>query len=63
MKIILKKNHEKNGVLYLEGEEIEVTKEEYDFIMSCYIAERKEQAEKLEQLELEFIPSKRKNKK
>ena len=59
MKIVLKKNHERNGELFLEGEEIEVTKEEYDFIMSCYIAERKAQIEELERVESEVLPSKK----
>ena len=52
MKIVLKQDHEKNGIRYLEGEEIEVTKEEYDFIMSCYLAQRKQLRQELEQLEL-----------
>ena len=59
MKIVLKQDHEKNGVLYKEGDEIEVTKEEYDFIMRCYMEDRKKQIENLEQLELDILPSKK----
>ena len=43
MKIVLQKNHHSNGVLHLAGETIDVTKEEYDFIMNHYVSERGEQ--------------------
>lgn len=59
MKIVLKKDHERNGVLYHEGEEIEVAKEEYDFINSCYLADKIKLKEQVEQLELEILPSKK----
>ena len=59
MKIVLKKDHERNGILYKEGEEIEVSKEEYDFISSCYLAEKKALVEKVNKLEEEILPSKR----
>ena len=53
MKLILKKNHEQNGKLYLEGEEIEVTEEEYQYIMASYIAERQAIIAEAEQKEKE----------
>jgi hypothetical protein len=51
MKLVLKKNLEKNGVLYLEGEEVELTEAEYQYITSAYIEERKAQIAELEALE------------
>ena len=46
MKIKLLKDHEHYGKKYKEGDEIEVTKEEYDFLMNAYVAERKQIVEK-----------------
>lgn len=51
MKIKLLKDHEHYGVKYKEGEEIEVTKEEYDFLMNAYVAERKQIVEKAQKIE------------
>ena len=42
MKIVLQKHHWQNGIQHNPGDTIEVTKEEYDFIMAHYIAERGE---------------------
>lgn len=46
MKFVLKKNLEMGGKQYLEGEEIEVTKEEYAYLMQSYMDERKALLEK-----------------
>lgn len=51
MKIKLLKDHEHYGVKYKEGEEIEVTKEEYDFLVNAYVAERKQIVEKAQKIE------------
>lgn len=51
MKIKLLKDHEHYGVKYKEGEEIEVTKEEYDFLMNAYVADRKQIVEKAQKIE------------
>lgn len=51
MKIKLLKDHEHYGVKYKEGEEIEVTKEEYDFLMNAYVADRKKIVEKAQKIE------------
>jgi hypothetical protein len=39
-------DHEKDGVKYKAGDSIEVTKEEYEFIMSYYADSRKELVQK-----------------
>lgn len=41
MKFVLKKNLEMGGKLYLEGEEVDVTKEQYAYLMKAYLDERK----------------------
>lgn len=51
MKIKLLKDHEHYGVKYKEGEEIEVTKEEYDFLVNAYVADRKKIVEKAQKIE------------
>lgn len=51
MKIKLLKDHEHYGVKYKEGDEIEVTKEEYDFLMNAYVADRKQIVEKAQKIE------------
>lgn len=51
MKIKLLKDHEHYGVKYKEGEEIEVTKEEYDFLVNAYVADRKQIVEKAQKIE------------
>lgn len=51
MKIKLLKDHEHYGKKYKEGDEIEVTKEEYDFLMNAYVAERKQIVEKAQKIE------------
>lgn len=51
MKIKLLKDHEHYGVKYKEGDEIEVTREEYDFLMNAYVAERKQIVEKAQKIE------------
>ena len=51
MKIKLLKDHEHYGVKHKEGEEIEVTKEEYDFLVNAYVADRKQIVEKAQKIE------------
>ena len=51
MKIKLLKDHEHYGVKYKEGEEIEVTKEEYDFLVNAYVADRKQIVEKAQKID------------
>jgi hypothetical protein len=51
MKIKLLKDHEHYGKKYKEGDEIEVTKEEYEFLMNAYVAERKQIVEKAQKIE------------
>lgn len=51
MKIKLLKDHEHYGKKYKEGDEIEVTREEYDFLMNAYVAERKQIVEKAQKIE------------
>ena len=46
MKLTLLLDHEKDGVKYKAGDEIEVTKEEYDFIMAYYSESRKQLVQK-----------------
>lgn len=46
MKLTLLMDHEKDGVKYKAGDSIEVTKEEYEFIMSYYADSRKELVQK-----------------
>lgn len=45
MKIVLQKHHWKDGVQHEPGETLEVTQEEYNFIMSVYVAERGQMVE------------------
>ena len=42
MKLTLLMDHEKDGVKYKTGDEIEVTREEYEFIMNFYSESRKQ---------------------
>ena len=42
MKLTLLMDHEKGGQKYKAGDEIEVTKEEYEFIMNFYSESRKQ---------------------
>lgn len=42
MKIKLLQDHEHYGKKYKEGDEIEVTKEEYDFLVNAYVAARQQ---------------------
>lgn len=51
MKIKLMKDHKHHGVKYKAGEEIEVTKEEYDFLVNVYVADRKQVIEKAQKIE------------
>lgn len=63
MKIILKKNHEKNGVLYLEGQEIDVSQDEYQHIMNAYLLERQEMLKAQEEPPVEHFPKMKVSKK
>jgi hypothetical protein len=54
MKITLMKPHEHYGVKYNEGDEIEVTKEEYEFLVSVYVGERKQIVEQVNKVESEI---------
>lgn len=51
MKIKLLQDHEHYGKKYKEGEEIEVTKEEYDFLVKAYLASRKQVIEEAKVIE------------
>lgn len=44
-KIKLMKNHEENGVTYKEGEVIEVSDDQYEWLMSVYMADRNAQVQ------------------
>lgn len=48
------KPHEHYGVKYNEGDEIEVTKEEYEFLVSVYVGERKQIVEQVNKVESEI---------
>jgi hypothetical protein len=51
MKLILQKRHEHYGKVYEEGDEIEVTKEEYEQITGSYLEERRQLTLELEKFE------------
>lgn len=44
MKLVLQKDHYHEGKLYREGETIDVSKEDYNFIMNSYKGARVKQA-------------------
>ena len=51
MKIKLLQDHEHYGKKYKEGDEIEVTQEEYDFLVKAYLASRKQVIEEAKAIE------------
>lgn len=59
-KIKLLKDHEMNGVIYKEGEEIEVEDWVYDYIVNAYLEERKQLNADLEVKEQTIVKKGRK---
>lgn len=54
MKIILLKDHHRGDEFFRAGEEIDVSEQEYEFIMKYYMDERKVQVQK-NQVAKEFL--------
>lgn len=50
-KLTLQKNLEMGGALYLEGQEVELENDIYDYIVNSYVIERRQMAENLLPLE------------
>lgn len=59
MKLKLLKDHEHYGIKYKEGDEIEVTQQEYEFLINAYIADRKEVVTQAKEVEVKLESAKK----